>query len=793
MGASRRACTSLCKGARKGNCCQGSTRPARCLKGIIMKKVELLSPAGSYQALAGAISAGADAVYLGGEQYGARAYADNFSTEEIIRGIHFAHVFGKKIYLTVNTLVKEKELDPLYEFLMPFYENGLDGVIVQDLGALCFIRSHFPGLLLHASTQMTVTGWRGAELLMKEGVSRVVPARELSLAEIIEMKKRTGIEIEAFIHGAMCYCYSGQCLFSSLLGGRSGNRGRCAQPCRLPYQVERGQESYVLSMRDMCTLEILPELIRAGIDSFKIEGRMKKPEYAAGVTAVYRKYIDRYYEAVEADPANAGNCRVDKEDQKRLHSLYIRSNTGGGYYHRHNGKEMLTLGSPAYSETDEGLLKEIREAYIDRQVSVPVNAQITLEAEKEAVLTLEGGGETVTVKGAVVQTALKQPLSEEKVVNQIQKSGQSQLRIDQVQVKMAGDVFTPVGALNQLRREASAELEHALIRKNGLAYENRMAVSPQPFEKDRESFQAETRGSFPQAVVFHASVRTKEQLLAAVEQKIKRIYLDYSLLAGKGFDLSGEILKSAQDAGILFYAATPYITRAGNESHLQMIRQAVEEQALSGVLVRNLESYAFFEKYLSPEQMVLDGNLYIWNRESVRFWSGRVSEYYLPAECNAGEWRALLPYNGGSFPRQSVQVYGRLPMMVSANCVKKTTGDCRKASGILMMKDRYGKLFPVYHDCISCYNVIYNSVPLSLHELFRDASLKGASVKGTSPSGLYSSGMCPSQVFCRLDFTVEDQKESAEVMEYFKQLGSGQYAKPAYGEYTTGHLKRGVE
>ena len=305
-----------------------------------MGKVELLSPAGNFDALKGAINAGADAVYLGGKSYGARAYADNFTADEICEGIHYAHVFGRKIYLTVNTLIKEKELDDLYHFMLPFYEKGLDGVIVQDMGVLRFLRHYFPGLLLHASTQMTITGPEGAALLKEEGISRIVPARELSLDELISLKQRTGVEIEAFIHGAMCYCYSGQCLFSSLLGGRSGNRGRCAQPCRLPYQVQaksprghalktslvqsEGQSCYPLSMKDMCTIDLLPKLIEAGIDSFKIEGRMKDPAYAAGVTAVYRKYIDRYYQVKE-------NFQVSKEDQKLLASLYIRSETEDGY------------------------------------------------------------------------------------------------------------------------------------------------------------------------------------------------------------------------------------------------------------------------------------------------------------------------------------------------------------------------------------------------------------------------------------------------------------------------------
>lgn len=722
-----------------------------------------------------AISAGADAVYLGGNQYGARAYAENFSKEEIIRGIHLAHVFGRKIYLTVNTLVKEKELDPLYDYLLPFYEGGLDGVIVQDLGVLRFIKTHFPKLSLHASTQMTVTGWRGAEFLSREGVSRVVPARELSIEEIIEMKKRTGMEIETFIHGAMCYCYSGQCLFSSILGGRSGNRGRCAQPCRLPYSVEghKGSPNYILSMRDMCTLDLLPELIRSGIDSFKIEGRMKKPEYTAGVTAIYRKYIDRYYETLDNNKIKDKKTvyHIDKEDREQLHSLYIRSNIGEGYYHQQNGREMLTLTSPAYSETDEKLLQKIRESLVDR-LAIPVNAQITLEAGKEAALTLEGGGNFVTIKGDTVQAAQKQPLSEEKIANQIQKSGQSLLRIEQVQVNKNGDIFIPIGALNQLRREAAAGFEKLMIQKNGLDHVDREPVLLKSC--------GQLEGSPLTFFVLHALVQTKEQLLAAVCQKIARIYLDYSLLSKDHFESTKEILEHTGNKEIEFYAATPYIVRAANEKCLLDIRQAVDQGLLSGVLIRNLESFAFFENCLSARQMALDANLYFGNRESIHFWNGRIAEYFLPAECNAGEWRRLAAYDGAPFPRQSVQIYGRQPMMVTANCIKKTTSGCEKKSGVLTLKDRYGKLFPVYHDCTSCYNVIYNSVPLSLHELFRDPNQKP---------------MC-----CRMDFTVEDRKESVQVIAYFQQIISSSrhrakaegYAKPVF-EYTTGHYKRGVE
>lgn len=249
---------------------------------------ELLAPAGSFDSLKAAVKAGADAVYIGGSLFGARAYADNPDQELLLKGIDYCHLHGRALYLTVNTLLKEQELEgQLYDYLLPYYREGLDGVIVQDFGVMSFIRKHFPLLPVHASTQMTVTGVDGAMFLKRHGVQRVVTARELSLEEVQEIIRSTGLEVETFVHGAMCYSYSGQCLFSSMIGGRSGNRGRCAQPCRLPYTLYRGSSAvtsrpqYLMSLKDMCAADLLTELTEAGIASLKIEGRMKKPEYTA--------------------------------------------------------------------------------------------------------------------------------------------------------------------------------------------------------------------------------------------------------------------------------------------------------------------------------------------------------------------------------------------------------------------------------------------------------------------------------------------------------------------------------
>ena len=259
--------------------------------------MELLSPAGNYNAFIGALNAGCDAVYLGGSRFGARAYADNFSDEEIIKAIKLAHINNVKVYLTVNTLIKEREYSDVIDYLRPLYEAGLDGCIVQDLGLIVRFKEFFPDMECHVSTQGFATGIESVKFYKSLGASRVVLARELSLDEIKKIKASVDVELETFIHGAMCYSYSGECLFSSCLGGRSGNRGRCAGPCRLPYKMlddKSGTDKYLLSMKDQCTIDIIPELINAGIDSLKIEGRMKKPEYSAFVTSVYRKYIDLF-------------------------------------------------------------------------------------------------------------------------------------------------------------------------------------------------------------------------------------------------------------------------------------------------------------------------------------------------------------------------------------------------------------------------------------------------------------------------------------------------------------------
>lgn len=725
-----------------------------------MGKVELLAPAGNFHALKGAIKAGADAVYLGGELYSARAYADNFTQDEICAGIHLAHVFGRKVYLTVNTLVKERELDDLYHFLLPLYEEGLDGVIIQDLGVLRYLRVYFPGLALHASTQMTLTGSLGTSFVKKEGISRIVPARELSLEEMKKIKSETGVEIEVFIHGAMCYCYSGQCLLSSILGGRSGNRGRCAQPCRLPYETEAGKQCYPLSMRDMCTIDLLPALIDAGIDSFKIEGRMKKPAYAAGVTAIYRKYIDLYNQDKE-------HYHVLKEDRDILNALYIRSQIGDGYLKRYNGKEMISLHSPSYSETDASLLAKIEKTYINEELCREAVAKVYLTPEKEACLTLQSEEICVTCRGDMVQKAVKQPLTMEKIEEQMKKSGNSLIKITDVDVVTSDPVFLPVSSLNELRRMTIAALKREMICRNGLDYPDRKAVAP------------EKNGGKPSAgkqnrkqKVLHALVRTTKQLEAACEEHLSRIYLDYTLLLQEGIQKLNAYMADSKENERSFFLTTPYVVREKDKKNLEKMEEALQTGLFDGVLIRNLESYQFFYNKNLSCKMVLDANLYIWNRETLKFWDGRAAEFYLPLECNMHEWKELLSASQEREMQVSAVVYGRIPMMITANCIRKTMEGCSHTPGIIMLKDRYEKKFPVYTDCLCCYNVLYNSVPLSLHKVSFEKTFPAENI--------------------RLDFTTEDKQETLQVIRYYHDI-SNRYKEPFYKEYTTGHYKRGVE
>lgn len=351
------------------------------------KDIEVLAPAASYEGMRAAMNAGCDAVYIGGSRFGARAYADNPDEDTLLRAIGEAHIRGKKLYLTVNTLLKERELSKeLYSFIEKYYQQGLDAVIVQDVGVMRFIHRNFPELPIHASTQMTLMTAQGANLLKNYGVTRLVTARELSFEEIRAIRENTELEIETFVHGALCYCYSGQCLMSSIIGGRSGNRGRCAQPCRMPYQfysdnqrVSSEQERFLLSPKDINTLALIPELVEAGVDSFKIEGRMKRPEYAAAVSGLYRKYINLYQELGREGYTACLEGEEFKKDMLVLQDVYNRGGFSEGYGKTYHGKSMMSMIRPNHNGVLVGMVQEIKKNRVSIALTEEVNTQDILE------------------------------------------------------------------------------------------------------------------------------------------------------------------------------------------------------------------------------------------------------------------------------------------------------------------------------------------------------------------------------------------------------------------------------
>lgn len=738
--------------------------------GNLNRKTELLAPAGSFAILKAVLNAGADAVYAAGNRFGARAYAKNFTEEEMLAAIDYVHLKGKRLYLTVNTLLKDAEIKELYGYLAPLYEAGLDAVIVQDIGVLHFIKTHFPGLPIHASTQMTVTGAYSARLLLEEGCSRIVTARELSLEEISDIYRKTGAEIESFVHGALCYSYSGQCLLSSMIGGRSGNRGRCAQPCRLSYgllagqeaQERRGGESYPLSLKDLCTIRMIPELVKSGIYSFKIEGRMKQAEYAAGVTAIYRKYLDIY----ERNPSRP--YRVSDEDYQRLLDLGNRCGFTDGYYRRRNGREMVTFQKPSHEKNTSitPLIHEDADGGNDNKENI--KGILRLSINNPASLVLKYNGIETETMGDVVQKAEKQPLSEKTVLEKMKKTGNTPFQFEDLQLEMDAESFLPVGALNQLRRKGIDTLYEAVLGqyRRTLSEHAGQSDASASWEQHAQRFEDET-------INLSVLTGTLEQFQAVLPQpEVKRIYLEVFALGQKRLcgALKG-LVQRAHDAGKECYLALPHVFRMQEARWYEDHWRSITETGVDGVLVRNLEELSFVKEQQFPAHMVQgDYHLYAYSNEAVRGWrSLSLQQYTIPVELNRKELAGLDCTDG------EMILYGYQPVMLSVQCLHKNMDGCDKVEGVSYLKDRYGNLFPVKNLCEDCYNVIYNICPLALFHQYRQ-------IQALHPKSV------------RLSFTVENGAQVAQVFEYYRQALAGKTEKNGYGgKFTNGHFKRGVE
>lgn len=755
------------------------------------KKVEILAPAGSFDSMKAAVAAGADAVYMGGSRFGARAYAENPDEMGMLEAINYVHLHGRQLYMTVNTLVKEDEMDDLYDYLLPYYQAGLDAVIVQDMGVFSYIREHFPDLPVHASTQMTITGPEGAALMTRMGAVRIVTARELSLEEIRRIYQETGVEIESFVHGALCYCYSGQCLFSSLIGGRSGNRGRCAQTCRLPFDVLRrldennpnenrnkkkengvlnpGDSKYVLSLKDLCTLDILPDILEAGVYSLKIEGRMKSPRYTAGVVRLYRKYVDLYLKN------GRKGYRVDPKDRKELLDLFDRGGQTLGYYTEHNGRDMVVCHEkPAFRQENRELYQYLDKTYVEAEVKEPVQGfarvcegeplQLTLQYEDP----LTGESRMAGGIGAVVQTAVKQPMSKERIEKQLGKTGNTPYYFENLEVETGGSPFVPVQELNELRRSAFEQLTGEILRP----YRREMPeIKACETGKGRQNLEDENNiGNKTALYRIHVSVEHPAQLKAALSvPEVGAIYLDS---AEFGAEQWNEWISRCHEADKQCLLVMPHIFRDRAKEYFETHRSRLESAGFDGLVIRAWEELELVREWKISIPLVMDYGIYTMNHRAEDFVREMAPElpmrFTLPVELNSRELEAR-----GSRERELL-VYGSVPVMVTAQCIRKTVEGCSKCPEYLYLRDRKKKVFPVRNQCRFCCNTIYNSSPLSL---LKDKK----QIDRLQPEVL------------RLAFTSESAAQTGEVLDAYVKTFLHQEPVELEGEFTRGHFKRGVE
>lgn len=702
------------------------------------KDFELLAPAGSLEILKGVIERGADAVYVGGSMFGARAYANNFTEEELLEAIDFAHLRGVKVYLTVNTLIKNSEFSKLYDYLLVYYKRGLDAVIVQDIGVVKAIHEYFPSMEIHTSTQMTVTGADGVRFLSQFGVTRVVMAREVSLAEMKRIHEETGMELEAFVHGALCYSYSGQCLFSSILGGRSGNRGRCAQPCRLPYTVEGKKDEYILSLKDMCGIKALDKLHDAGVYSLKIEGRMKQLEYACGVVKYYRSYID-------------SKKPVSDADYDRIKALGNRCGFTDRYYFDHNGSDMVTYVKPNFVSNAAEPSPEKRKLSIE--------GELVLREGEPGSLTVKRGDVTYKASIEPVSAALKAPLDKKAAIDRINKTGDTDFEFSHIKAQIGENVFVPNGALNKLRRDAISGLCDKLLKKyyrNDARYADMSRLTALP-EHVVKSDAAHDEAINDYTTI--CSCMTRAQLDTLIGYDCFDVfYLDFDM-----YDRNTLIQQFADDVKSLtkrnkkVYLMLPTIFRADSSDYFVSIAKELDKVNFEGFVVKNYEELYLTENLFTGKKVILDHNMYTFNDVSKSaFFEHGVSGDTVPLELNSRE--IMHRNNIGS----QMIVYGYYPLMTTANCVHKNTKGCDKKQKLIYLKDRYNKSFAVCNNCKECYNTIYNSLPTMLTKNI--GKLKEAGIRSF-----------------RYSFTIETPKQIKAVMD------------DKVAEYTNGHYKRGVE
>lgn len=788
-------------------------------------KPEILAPAGSMDALRAAVYAGADAVYLGGDRFGARAYADNFDKTGLITAIEYCHLYGVKVFLTINTLFRNEEIKELYDYLCPLYEAGLDAVIVQDLGVINYVHQCFSDLPIHASTQMTITTKYAYSLLKNYGVTRIVPARELSIREIADLKTSGQPEIEAFVQGALCYCYSGACLMSSMIGGRSGNRGRCAQTCRLPYKayskgkMVKSEGQYLLSPKDLCGLESVKDLIAAGVDSFKIEGRMKRPEYVAVCVQAYREVVDAYFRGDDTEP-------LVELHKQRMAEVFNRGGFTKGYYQQHSGRDMMSVKNPGNIGVQIGRVSKIFKNQITISLSRDVykgdilklgkgKNEITLtcnvyeKANKDIVLNAPKTN-TITIKQKVSRMYQAPLMNElyEYIINErlFKVKGDAKLITGQlasltleafvngkkIMVTAFGDVVEPAQTKPLLRSVAEQKLvqtgntryhfsalhvevsDNAFYSLKELKDLRRQAFSMLEdrilFAGRRKTSKIKPPDALPEYIQRESeygqpcvAVSSKEQYDEVCHCELfKQIYVDLQYFSLQDII---NILKCGTDK--LYYIILPPVMRSKEYMELHCILEQVSTLSLplTGFVLRNVDEFAYLHSIAYRGKIITDYSLYAMNDYAVNMIRSLFPEAVItmPVELNQKQLEGLCKTT------KNVQIigYGYQQLMVSAQCLQQNLKECDHNEGWFSINDRYNKTFFTKCICKYCYNLVYNGVPTVLYDEINSEEL-------------YCSGV-------RLHFTMENKKDVLSVIEAFKRR------MPPDTEITRGHWKRGVE
>ncbi|WP_186430963.1 DUF3656 domain-containing protein [Clostridium sp. BSD9I1] len=784
-----------------------------------MNKIELLAPAGDMDSLVAAVQAGADAIYLGGSKFSARAYASNFDEENMKKVVKYCHLYGVRVFVTVNTLLKEDEVLEALEYVKFLYNIGVDALIIQDLGLISLINKYVPEMELHASTQMTVHNLEGAEFLKKHNFKRIVLSRELSLKEITHISNELGADIEIFVHGALCICYSGQCLMSSLIGGRSGNRGRCAQPCRLPYKLEeegneKTKQGYLLSPKDICTLKDIKDIVNSGVTSLKIEGRMKRPEYVAGVVSIYRRAIDSIY--------NNEEFKFEEEYNKLL-QLFNREGFSKAYLYGNVGKDMMSysfpkntgvfLGKASSNKSikleqniaikdgvrigDKGFIinkiivkgKEVEKAYkgdivtllpqnynsgdeiyktLDNELmasyeeyyknhyrrKISVDISIDFKVGNPITLYANINNKEVIIKGEEVQHAIKRPLADEKIIENLSKTGDTPFEFNNVKFNMFEEGFLPVSSINEVRRKLTEAINNEIIN----FYNESKKLNERSFkEPSYECVKAEV----PEKMFY---VTTVEQLKALKELGERDIIFNPFIRNSK---LNIERLLKEE---VNIYLKAPNIIKEEFNYVEKYINDNLKN--IKGIVTANL---GIINKFNSIVPIIGDYKLNIFNSYSLEFFNKIINGSLISVELNKKEIASLSKRISSGL---QMLVYGTIEVMVSEYCPIGSTygGKCDSKQcnnycerGNFKLIDRLENKFPVYTDKF-CRSYILNSVPLNLI----------SNIKELEKLNINS---------MRIDFTDESYDETLKIV---KALQDRQWNEE-FENYTRGHFRRGVE